>query len=104
MICHVTGLRRASRYLVSMASTICCMKVLSRRRVSNFFLLNKMILCACELGGRAVRFWDEVAWIRRPGEGVVRQDTFVFCGCEDHAHIAMIAASQGGWYLTCVCF
>ena len=40
MICPVTGLRSADRYLVSMASMIGWMKVISRRRVSNFFLLN----------------------------------------------------------------
>ena len=56
-----------------------------------------IIFCACDLGGRAVRIWDEDAWIRRPGEGVVRRDAVVICGCEDHAQIAMISASQGGW-------
>ena len=50
-----------------------------------------------DLGGRAVRIWDEDAWIRRPGEGVVWRDAVVLCGSEDHDQIAMISASQGGW-------
>ena len=39
-ICPVTGLQRAERCLVLMSSMICWMEFLSRRRVSNFFLLN----------------------------------------------------------------
>ena len=56
-----------------------------------------IIFCAYDLGGRAVRIWDKDAWIRQPGEGVIRQDVVVLCRCEYHAQIAMIAATQGGW-------
>ena len=55
-----------------------------------------IIFFACNLVGRAVRIWDEDDWIRRLGEWVVRRDAAILCGCEDHAHVSMIAASQGG--------
>ena len=56
-----------------------------------------IIFCACDLGGCAVRIWEEDAWIRRPGEWVVRQDAEILRGCENHSQVAMVAASQGGW-------
>ena len=56
-----------------------------------------IIFCACDLGSCAVRIWDEDVWIRQLGEGVVRRDAVLLCWCEYHSHIAIIAASQGGW-------
>ena len=56
-----------------------------------------IIFCACDLGGRAVRVWDEDAWIRWPGEWIVRRDAAIICGCEEYAQVAMISAYQGGW-------
>ena len=56
-----------------------------------------IIFCACDLGGRAVRIWYEDACIMWPGEWVVRRYATILCVCEEHAQVAMIDASQGGW-------
>ena len=47
VICPVTGLQRAARYLLLIISIICLMKILSRSRVSKkSFLLNDVFFCA----------------------------------------------------------
>ena len=55
-----------------------------------------IIFCVYDLGDCAVRVWDEEAWIRWLGEWIVRLDVPILCGCEDHAKVAIVAASQGG--------
>ena len=57
-----------------------------------------IILYPCDLGGYSVRVWDEDACIRWSGEWVVRRNAAILYRCEDHAQVAMIAASQGDWY------
>ena len=56
-----------------------------------------IIFCDCNLGSCAVRFLDKDLWIRWPCEWIVRRDAEILYGFDDHAQVAMIAASQGGW-------
>ena len=76
------------------------MKVCSRSRVSKYFCFVKRCVSSTLAIWAAVPagFWDEDAQIWWTSEWISRRDVAIICGCDEHAYVAMIAASQGGWY------